>query len=113
MSFKIDRIDDILVKEISNIIALEVRNKDIGFVTITAAKVSQDLSYAKIYFTTLQDKIKTEKALNSARGFIRSQLMERVEMRNIPELKFIYDTTIEYSNRIEELIKKEHEKEGK
>ena len=55
MSVKTERIADALIEEISYILANDVKNKDIDFVTITEARVTSDLSYAKIYFTVLDD----------------------------------------------------------
>ena len=106
MSIKSERVSDALIEQISYIINNEVKNHDIKFVTITEVKVSNDLSYAKVYFTVLdQNKIEeTEKALKSASGFIRHELRERVDIRQIPELEFVYDESIEYGQRIENII---------
>lgn len=105
MSIKNDRINSNLQKEISYIIANEVKNPNIKFITITACDVTSDLSYAKVYFTTLDNVSETLKGLKSAKGFIRKTLADRIELRHIPELEFIYDESIEYGNRIEEKIK--------
>ena len=106
MSIKINRIESILVKEISYILANEVKDKDINFVTVTAVDVTNDLSYAKVYVTVLDDEKReiTMNALNDAKGFIRSQLFDRVDMRNVPELTFVYDESIEYGKNIENII---------
>ena len=106
MSIKSERISDALIEQISYIINNEVKNKDINFVTITDVKVTTDLSYAKVYYTVLDETKKevTAKALKSASGFIRHQLRERVDIRQIPELKFIYDESIEYSQKIENIL---------
>ncbi len=109
MSVKIERINDNLQEAISYIIFQEVKNPNIKFVTITAVNTTSDLSYAKVYFTTLGEKQETLKALKSAKGFIRNELKEKVELRNIPELEFVYDESIEYGQRIEEKIKEIHE----
>ncbi len=113
MSFKIDRIESNMVKEISYILMTEVKDPNVKFVTVTAAKVTSDLSFAKIYVTVLnQDYIKeTLKALNNAKGFIRNELKERMDIRNIPELEFIYDESIEYGNKIEKIIEEIHNEE--
>ena len=113
MSIKSERVADNLIQQISYIIKTEVKNKDINFVTITDAEVSNDLSFAKIYFTVLDEtKIEeTEKALKSASGFIRHELRDRVDIRQIPELRFVYDKSIEYGKRIEEKLKEINETE--
>ena len=105
MSVKIERINNMLVEEISYILATEIKDEDIKFVTITGANTTNDLSFAKIYFTTLKEKEKTLEALNNASGFIRKMLADRIEIRHIPELTFIYDESIEYGKRIEQIIK--------
>ena len=109
MKIKQERINSNLQREISSIIANEVKNPDIKFVTITAVEVTSDLSFAKVYFTTLKNKQETLDALKSAKGFIKKELGERVELRHIPELQFVYDESIEYGNKIEEDIKRIHE----
>ena len=85
------------------------------FVTITGVDTTSDLSYAKVYFTVLDETKKetTLEALNGAASFIRSKLAERVEIRHTPELKFIYDTSIEYGNHIEEIIDSINKEENK
>lgn len=110
MSIKNERINSNIQRELSYILANEVKNPNIKFVTITDVDVTSDLSFAKVYFTTLGDIKETLKALKSAKGFIKMNLGERVELRHIPELEFIYDESIEYANRIEKKIKEIHEK---
>lgn len=108
MTIKNERINSNLQKEISYIIANEVKNPNIKYVTITACDVTSDLSYARVYFTTLGDLNETLKGLKSAKGFIRKTLADRIELRHIPELEFIYDESIEYGKKIEEKIKEIH-----
>lgn len=111
MSVKIDRLNSIFIKEISYILANEIKDKDIKFVTITDCKITNDLSFAKVYFTVLDDtKIKeTTEALKSASAFIRKELSQRVEVRHTPELTFVYDESIAYGKKIENIIEKIHE----
>ena len=106
MSIKLDRLRHIFTEEISKIINEEVKDDDIKFVTITAVDITSDLSYAKVYFTNLidNDRDKVEKALNRASSFIRGKLFDKVEIRKMPELTFIYDESIEYGNKIEKII---------
>lgn len=113
MSVKIERIASNLVKEISYILATEIKDNDIKFVTITDCKVTNDLSFAKVYFTVLDDskKIETIKALKNASGFIRRELAERVDIRHIPELQFVFDESIEYGNKIEHIIENIHKED--
>jgi ribosome-binding factor A len=110
MNFKIDRINNMILEQLSYILETEVKDKNINFVTITSVKTARDLSFAKVYFTVLNsDKKVTETALNKAKGYIRRLLAERVELRHVPELSFVYDESIEYGQKIEDIIEKIHE----
>lgn len=117
MSIKLERLGSTFVEEISKIIKEEIKDPDISFVTITSCNISSDLSYAKVYFTCLNDERKEEilKSLNKASGFIRKELCDRVEIRKMPEISFVYDNSIEYGNKIEHIleeIKKEDTNNG-
>lgn len=106
MSIKSERISDALIEQISYILEYEVKNNNIKFVTITDVYVTNDLGYAKVYFTVLNEEKKDETldALKSASGFIRHELRNRVDIRQIPELEFIYDESIEYGKKIENIL---------
>ena len=108
MSVKTERIANLLVREISDILQNEVNDEDIKFVTITYCKVDTDLSLAQVYCTVL-DQNKKDKCLhdlNGAKGFIKTELAKRkLEIRRIPDLRFIYDESVEYGNKIENIIK--------
>lgn len=107
MSVKIDRLNNMFVEEISKIIHEEIKDKDIGFVTITDAKITSDLSFAKIYITSLDDnREKVLGALNKASSFIRTMLCDRVKIRKMPEIHFVYDESIEYGKKIEDIIER-------
>lgn len=110
MSIKIERINHSMIREISYILEREVKDKNIKFVTITDVKVTNDLSFAKVYFTVLNDEYKKEtlKALKQASGFIRTKLCERIDIRHMPELEFVYDESIAYGKLIEDKIKEIH-----
>ena len=111
MSIKTERIASNIIKELSYILSYEVKNNDIKFVTVTDCKLASDLSYAKIYVTVFEkDKIEsTMKALKDASGFIRKELADRVDIRHVPELEFVYDESIEYGKKIEKIIEKIHD----
>lgn len=108
MSIKIERLNHKFAIEISNIIKEEIKDERINFVTITDVNITNDLSHAKVYITVLkeEDKDITLKTLNRARGFIEMELSKRVDIRKMPELKFVYDESIEYSNNIENIIER-------
>jgi ribosome-binding factor A len=112
MSIKIDRIQKEMIRELSYILANEVKDKNINFVTITDCKVTSDLSFAKVYFTVLnKDRNEVEASLKQASSFIRKNLSERMDIRHTPELIFIYDESIEYGKKIENIIEKIHEED--
>lgn len=106
MSLKKDRIASNIVKEISQILAQEVKDTNISFVTITACDLANDLGQAKIYYTVLDEDKKKDvaKSLDKAKGFIRSELSQRIDVRHTPELKFIYDEAVATGERIESII---------
>ena len=107
MSVKIERLNNMFVEEISKILHDDIKDKEIGFVTITEAKITSDLSFAKIYITSLdEDRNKVLKALNRASGAVRTLLCNRVKVRKMPEIHFVYDESIEYGKKIEEIIER-------
>ena len=109
MSIKTQRIANVLLKEISDILQNEVYDEDIKFVTLTSVKVDTDLSLAQIYCTVfdINKKDKCLHDLNAAKGFIKTELAKRkLEIRRIPDLRFIYEESIEYGNKIEKIIEK-------
>ena len=110
MSIKTQRIASNIIKELSYILAYEVKDEDIKFVTVTDCRLAPDLSYAKVYVTVF-DKNKIEstmKAWKYANGFIRRELSNRIDIRHTPELDFVYDESIEYGKKIEEIIEDIH-----
>ena len=110
-SLKGERISSDIQREISNILLTEAKDEDFKHVTITAVEATNDLSFAKVFFTTTDDREKVTKDLNNAAGFFRSLLAERLEVRHTPELRFIFDESIEYGAKIEKIIEKLHEEE--
>jgi len=107
MSVKIDRLNNMFVEEISKILHQEIKDRDINFVTVTEARITNDLSFAKVYITTLDnDRNKVLKALNKASSYIRTLLCDRVNIRKMPELHFVYDESIEYGKKIEDIIER-------
>ena len=108
MANRTERIQSIIAKNITEIIAYEVKNPHIGFVTVSEVKVSTDFSYAKVYvsFLTSKHPEKNLEELNKTKGFIRSSLAKKLDIRKTPEINFVLDETYEKAERIEELIKK-------
>jgi len=105
---KLKRIESQILREVSDIIMNDARDNAIKNITITGCNVTNDLSFAKIYFTTQGDKNLMLKDLEEASGYIRLELAERIEIRHTPKIKFVYDESIEYGNRIESIINEIH-----
>jgi len=107
-----ERLEDQIHFLLSNLIQRELRDPELGFLTVTAVRLTPDRSLARVYFTVLppnggdqeaQDAL-TRKALGRAAGFLRSQLAARLKMRRVPELRFFPDGTLEEGNHLETLL---------
>ncbi len=111
-SHKIAKISSDMARVISEILFTEAKDEILKSITITGCKVSRDLSYAKVYFTSLSqmDKELLVKEVNEASSFIRGELSERMELRHTPILEFVYDDSIAYAENIENIIKEIKEK---
>ena len=111
-NIKQKRINSEIQKCICEIIFEETRDSILKNITITACEVTNDLSYCKVYFTSLSEEEHSslERQINDDTAkFIRMKLADKIELRNIPELIFKYDESIEYGNNIENIISKLHE----
>lgn len=108
MSIKKERIENVIRKEISEIIQFKVKDNKVGFVTVSDVVVTNDYSYAKVYVTFLGQSARQEaglQALNKSKGFIRSELAKKLSTYKVPALIFELDDTLEKGNRIEEILK--------
>ena len=111
MSVKIDRLSNTILEVLSKIIFEEVKNPIIKSVVLTSVSVTNDLSFAKVYFTCMnEDKDKVLAELNEAKGFLRTKLANTIDIRHTPELIFQYDESLEYAKKIEDKIKEIHKK---
>ena len=110
-SVKQKRLEGIIRKNISDIIQFGLKDPNVGFVTITDVHVSNDHSYAKVFVTFLGKDARAQaglKALNRAKGFIRSELSQRLDIRRTPDLIFVLDETEEKARHIDEIIRDLH-----
>ncbi|ANE47578.1 ribosome-binding factor A [Paenibacillus swuensis] len=106
---RVGRAGEQIKKELSLIIQTELKDPRIGFITVTGVEVTNDLSQAKVYISVLgSDEQKTEslKALDKAKGFLRTELGRKIQLRHVPDLIFKFDSSIEYGSRIEKLLEK-------
>jgi len=104
-----DRVGDLLRREISEILAREVREPLAQYVTITGVRMSKDLRHACIYYTALQDDDALKDvaaALKRSAGFVQRLLGQRVQLRYMPHLRFEYDTSLRDAARMDELLRR-------
>ncbi len=108
MGFKrADRVGELILAEMSDILLKEVKDPRLHTVTITAVKVTDDLRNAKIYFVEMgKDECgkEIEEGLSRAKGFVRRELGHRLQLRFVPEIIFVHDKSFGYGNRIERLL---------
>jgi ribosome-binding factor A len=110
-----ERLAEQIRAEASAVLAREVHDPGIGFLTLTRVRVTADLQLARLYYTTLGDaaaRRTTERALRRATPFLRRQLGQRLRLRRVPELQFVFDQSIEHQARVEELIQEIHAKDA-
>ena len=107
MGYRVQRVEKIIERELASIIFSEVHNELIKFVSITKVSLNKDMSVAMVWYTVLGNDGEieaTKKALDQAKGFLRSELAHRLDLRKTPELRFKYDESLAYGNHISEVI---------
>lgn len=93
--------------EVSMILSRNLKDRRMGFVTVTGVEMSPDLRHAKIFVSAMGtdlEKKKSLEALNHAAGWIRHELGQRIRMKFLPEVVFRTDTSLEYGERIDRLL---------
>lgn len=111
MSHRANRVGEQMKKELGDIISRKIKDPRIGFVTVTDVEVTGDLQQAKVYISVLGDEEQREntlKGLAKAKGFIRTEIGQRIRLRKTPEIIFEWDESIDYGNRIETLLHQLH-----
>jgi ribosome-binding factor A len=101
------RLGEQIRQEVGDILAREVHDPGIGFLSLTRVRVTDDLQLARIYYTMLGDpaeRKKTARALERALPFIRRALAGRIHVRRVPELAFEFDQSVAHQARVEELL---------
>ena len=102
-----ERVAEQIRIELTQLIARDVHDPGIGFITLTKVTVTPDLQIARVYYTTLGDanaQKDTGKALQRASPFLRRQVAQRIRLRRVPELEFFYDKTIAQHDRVEQIL---------
>jgi len=107
------RVGELIQKEISRIV-LDIKDPELGFVTITGVKLTDDLQDAKVFYSVIgspEQQKKTKTILQDSIKHIRHQLASCIQMRRVPTLEFEYDDTAERANKVFEIIEKIHKEE--
>ena len=102
-----ERVGDQIRSELAQLLAREVHDPGVGFLTLTQVKVTPDLQMARVYYTTMGDAAaqrESARALKRAAPFLRRQLGQRLRLRRVPELEFFYDESIARHDRIERIL---------
>lgn len=108
-SKRLERVAELLTREIATLLSREVKDPRVDGVTITAIRVTPDLRQARVFFSAPEaQKEAAEKGLNSAAGFLHRALVDRLEMRIVPRLQFQYDESLAEGARMEELFNRIH-----
>jgi ribosome-binding factor A len=101
------RVADQIQRELPELIRQEVKDPRVGMLTITEVEVNRDMEHAKVFFTTLGGTAEHDaclQGLQRASGFLRSLLSQRMQLRVVPKLSFVYDTSVERGLQLDRLI---------
>ncbi len=107
MSVKKERMEHIILKEISEIIQFKVKDPKIGFITVSDVSLTNDYAFAKVYVSFLGQDARSEaglKALNRSKGFIRSELSKKLTTYKVPSITFELDETLAEGNKISKIL---------
>lgn len=107
MAYKLNKVNVSIQKYISDILQFDIKNKEIGFVTVTGVETTNDYSYTKVYVSFLDDKRASQglEALEKSKGYIRSELARKLNIRKTPQIIFVLDDSFAKGQHIEELLK--------
>ncbi|WP_199609184.1 30S ribosome-binding factor RbfA [Flocculibacter collagenilyticus] len=105
---RVDRVSQQIQKEVAQILQREIKDPRLGMTTVSSVDVSRDLSYAKVYVTLYEqdpEKVKISvDILNKAAGFVRSLIGKRIKSRIVPDIRFVFDTSLVEGMRISNLV---------
>ena len=110
-----ERLRELIKSEFGSILQRDLKDPRIGFVSVTDVEVSNDYSHVKIFVSIYGDdeaKRLTMEGLESAKGFIRSELGQRIRLRHTPEVHILADNSLERGSRIFELLEKVKQEEN-
>lgn len=107
MAYRVERIEKIIFRSLQDILLNEAHNELLSFVSITKVSLNKDMSVAMVWYTVFGSDGEVEatsKALENAKGYLRSEIAHRLDIRKTPELRFKYDNSMSYGNHIEEIL---------
>ncbi len=116
MNRRVERVAELIKREMGKIMIEDFKNQEIGFVTITDVELTPDLKLAKVFFSVYgppEKQKQTQKILEEATPFFRKEIGGRIQLRFVPQLRFCYDQTAEKAEHVFEILnklKKEEEK---
>jgi ribosome-binding factor A len=103
------RVGDTILKEVALLLLRKVRDPRVEGVTVTGVRMSDDLRQARIYYSVLGEKSRVNRVqagLDSAKGYIKREIGTRMALRYVPEIKFIYDPTLDLGSRMDMLFER-------
>ena len=103
-----DRVAEQVRRDLADLIRSELKDPRVGMISLTAVELTPDYAHAKVFFTTLNSEHlkEIEQGLKRASGFLRRELGRRIHIHTLPELHFIYDSSLEYGASMSALIEK-------
>lgn len=114
---RIERVSQEIQREVNDILQKRVKDPRVQGITITDVAMTGDLSEATVYYSSLAEKAsereKIQTGLDKAAGLVRSEIGKRIKLYKTPEIKFKLDESIEYGNRIDQLLAQLHQNEEK
>lgn len=106
MNHRQSRVNSTIIKHITDIIQFSLKNPNLGFITVTDAQITPDHTFAKIYvsFMGAEDSLKQLEVIKKAKGFIRTELAQRMDIYKVPDLAFFLDDTFEKAAKLEKTL---------
>ena len=109
MKYRKERMQDLLREEISLIVQQGIKDPGLGFITVIDVKMSEDLKYAKVYYSVFgseEEREHTAQALKRATNYVKHLLGGKVRMKYMPDITFVYDTNQDKAAKIDAILKK-------
>ena len=113
MRIRPEKVAHLMRREVADILQRQMRDPRVtAMVSVTDVEVTHDLSFAKVYVSVMgkpEEIAKTLEGLAAAAGFVRHELGPRLGLREVPELRFVHDESLDRGARVEELLKRLHD----